>query len=162
VSDRTRETDTAEQLQRLCRWMGWAFIGDLAPEVRAELDEAGLGPLRLRQSVFSIGLHGDDTSAYLYRGIGWPERWNPFSDANADVQVLARAREVWTTGIRTKREAYPRWVALTCRLHDQWATRNLYEGWDAQPLLYQTGDYARAVLKVLDAYGGTTEDGRDG
>lgn len=78
------------------------------------------------------------------------EAWNPFADANADVQVLERAREVWT---------YDRLLDLGRRLAAVWMggdeverrTRGLAHPRQLGPLRYRVGDYARIVLRALDA-----------
>lgn len=60
--------------------------------------------------------------------------WNPFTDAAADYDVLLRARQVWP------REAF----TLNNRMRVINALRDV-------PDQYVLGDYARAVLAVLDS-----------
>lgn len=76
--------------------------------------------------------------------------WNPFTDANADVQVLERAREVFD---------YDRRRMLGRSLEAAWLARfDARQRREDEPVKalqillvqeYRVGDYARAVLSVL-------------
>ena len=83
----------------------------------------------------------DRESAYLRAGMRliWfrtGREWDPFSDANADVQVLERVRGTWQEFSRDE-----------TRMRRWYAFKALF----TSAVGYEVGDYARAALAVLDA-----------
>jgi hypothetical protein len=115
---------TQEQVERLARdFMGWT-LRFVKGNTLADLPDGGV-----------LLIYGFGTS--------FVSRWEPFTDPRADYQVLQRARERLFSFRRLFRDA----------LNAQWRARfgdvayvALHETLDR----YQTGDYARAVLAVLD------------
>jgi hypothetical protein len=97
------------------------------------------------------GFKGDPDSLRWWKADGAPVAnlagWDPFADANADLQVLERVRETWGPG---------RQKELGDQLRLAWMARWGYQADTPEHLRYQAGDYARAALAVLDAQGGST------
>lgn len=112
-----------ELVERVARGMGWRWHADygwLSPDDR-----------RLEWATY-LDRWGDER---LVR-VGW----NPLTDANADLQVLAAAKDKWLLG-------------YTGNDREPWAVF-----WRAlsRPEWYQCGDYARAFDAVL-----TSTEGAD-
>jgi len=131
-TEQTRETGTREQLERLARWMGRRRV--YLSRFCVELPHCSRVRLDLPPTGFT---------------------WNPFLDANADVQVLERALEQWEDGCTGN----DRLTELSAIVRSGWRERDR-AAYDAGKhsgyapfdyLRYQTGDFARAVLKVLEA-----------
>lgn len=109
---------TREDLEALARWMGWNEMN------------SGNG-WKASAPAF------DWEDGALWQG---NREWNPFTDANADVQVLQRAREVWPI-----LSGYA--VAIDNAIANVWFRRVHH-----LLMCYEVGDYARAVLAVVRAY----------
>lgn len=137
MTDYALQQWTQEQVERLARdFMGWKRgdeLVDFPPHYH------GLEGRWFRETDVGPSLAGG-------------ARWNPLFDAAEDYQVLQRARETWG---RTDRLSI---AAFACAVVDL-CSANLYPaGWfpDDGPTIpacvgYTVGDYARAVLAVLDS-----------
>lgn len=120
---------TAEDVETLARFMGWAPLGDD----------------RWWDELAKHAWHGEASKQLREtRGI-WshPYLFTPFTDANADLQVLERVREVW--------DDQRRWQ-FACVLHTRWTVRVTETVAYAAVLnltKYECGDYSVAALAVL-------------
>jgi len=100
---------TSEEVKALAAFLGWKRIANLdTPTLYAFSTDGTMGGMRF------VPLH-----------------WNPFTDANTDLQVLERAREVWVPS--------PLWGAF----HE-------LVGHGAA---YTVGTWARAALDVIRLFG---------
>lgn len=77
--------------------------------------------------------------------------WAPFTDANADLQVLQRVREVWGEGTEWNGDAWTRGsrfaIELQRQLQGAWEDSDARHLW--QSCFYAVGMYSRAALAVL-------------
>lgn len=127
-----RYSGTPEQVERIARWMGWEVETMPTGWKVARIDGGNGGSVRLT-------------------GTGFLPLWDPFTDANADVQVLERVREVWRDGTE-EGDAYARAVCavLSIRQDVDYVT-----GGTVSLVLreFRVGTFAHAVLSALDATG---------
>jgi hypothetical protein len=129
-------TWTSEDVETLAVFMGWESVstGDLDMWFDRKAKRSHCGPRTRR---FREERWGMKTEAPLY--------WNPMEDANADFQVLERAREVWADPLQAAR------VSFLANLRERWIARLPADevpslAWYAQ---YVCGDWSRAALAVL-------------
>lgn len=142
----TATPGTPEDVELLAReLMGWPFLTDHEEIGNAATSGAG--------AVFSPG-RGPFSIICNHR------EWNPFVDANADVMVLERVREVWAD-----REWIDGGPAKYVSMLQVFGTELVRAGRAVQAALaahsfsisggplyaasYRTGDYARAAVAVL-------------
>jgi hypothetical protein len=134
-----------KQVERLAReLMGWEILEAGTAGISLRGYRPGLrtfpGFIVDRGRVFIVPAKGDVR-----------QPWNPFTDANADVQVLERVRETWKSMDTPERFAC--WSAFTnalCDTDGEWLL-----AWE-----YTPGTFARAALAALDATRGQ-EGGRE-
>lgn len=124
--------DAEEQamIERLARFMGWT---------------------KSKPAPVPRGVNPDELRWWVKDGapVANVAEWNPLTDANADVQVLQRAREVWAAdSLEWRRFAMS---YLSTRPMFGLSTAPEPAGITVMHMLrrYQTGDYARAVDAVL-------------
>ncbi|HYF40769.1 MAG TPA: hypothetical protein VD930_13825 [Gemmatimonadales bacterium] len=125
------------QIERLAReWMGYEVVERSERHGDAANIRIGNAVLGEAPPCFCFA---DDGSLILAGSKG--RLWNPFTDANADVQVLERAREHCGSG---------NLATLALHLEVAWRGRWGYQADTPVSLRYQVGDYARAALAVLE------------
>lgn len=134
---------SAEDIEALAGFMGYSIV-------RGSDDV--LGAMR---APFPL-LYMDGASVALIRHImDPPSRWEPMADANADLQVLQRAREVWD--VPTLRLLNAELSALASA---RWKTdRDGPAALDPPTMRLRycaVGDYSRAVRAVLRSTEGET------
>lgn len=111
---------TTEDAERLARdFMGWRLGSECYADATAPLEW-----------YFERG-----GQWYHVARAKWP--WNPFRDADADLQVLERAREVWQAKERdsSRTTEFSLWFEFGVLL--------------PRALDYRVGDFSRAALEVL-------------
>ncbi len=98
---------------------------------------------------WKVGPQGLVGGGGFLRGDGgiWaaPAHWNPFISADADLQVLERAREVWLEPAKAYMDTLPSAAPAPLELK-RW---DKFQRWLPNAWQYTAGKYAETVLAVL-------------
>jgi hypothetical protein len=134
-----------ELVERVARGMGWKV--ERSPDGKASWVETG----------------GSASAFWLYMPGGeFVPQWNPLTDANADLQVLERAREMWDgeafAAFANELEGVGWELADDATVEKMYTVPFLHNTLATSTYFYRCGHYARAFDAVLTSTMGATDD----